>query len=75
MDGTRVVAAVVAASGVRRLHDPGQLRAKQAGLTFRPLAESVRSTLAWENELGLDRERRAGLGTQWERDLVARWEH
>jgi len=49
--------------------------AKQAGLTFRPLAESVRSTLAWENELGLDRERRAGLGTQWERDLVARWEH
>jgi len=49
--------------------------AKRAGLTFRPLAESVRSTLAWENELGLDRERRAGLGTQRERDLIARWEH
>jgi len=47
--------------------------AKRAGLTFRPLVESVRSALGWERELGLDRLRRAGLGPQREHDLLARW--
>ena len=35
--------------------------ARAAGLTFRPLADSVRAALAWEHEQGLHRARRAGL--------------
>jgi 2'-hydroxyisoflavone reductase len=35
--------------------------AKGAGLVLRPLRDTVRSALAWEKELGLGRDRRAGL--------------
>jgi 2'-hydroxyisoflavone reductase len=47
--------------------------AGQLGLTFRPLAESVRASLAWEREHGLDRARRAGLTPAREAALVAAW--
>jgi hypothetical protein len=47
--------------------------AGERGLTFRPLAESVRASLAWERERGLDRDRRAGLTPGREADLVAAW--
>lgn len=46
-------------------------RAVAAGLTSRPLAETVRDALRWERELGLDRERRAGLSSARERELLA----
>ena len=46
--------------------------ARVAGLTFRPLADSVRAALQWERECGLDRDRRAGLSPERERDLLAR---
>lgn len=45
--------------------------ARVAGLTFRPLADSVRAALAWERECGLDRDRRAGLSPERERELLA----
>lgn len=47
--------------------------AEKLGLTFRPLAESVRSGLAWERERGLDRDRRAGLTPGREAELAAAW--
>ncbi|KAA2260112.1 epimerase [Solihabitans fulvus] len=42
-----------------------------AGLTVRPLAETARDSLAYERELGLDRERRAGLTLEEEAKLLA----
>jgi len=45
--------------------------ARQAGLSLRPLARTVRSALAWELELGLNRSpRKAGLSREHEGDLI-----
>lgn len=46
-------------------------RARAAGLSTRPIAESAAGALAWERELGLDRERHAGLTRDQERALLA----
>jgi nucleoside-diphosphate-sugar epimerase len=46
--------------------------ARRAGLRLRPLEETVRGALRWEAELGLDRERRAGLTAAREQDLLRR---
>lgn len=45
--------------------------ARAAGLTTRPLADSIRDTLAWELQTGPGRDRRAGLSPADERDLIA----
>lgn len=42
----------------------------RAGLHIRPLAETVAGALATERELGLDRERKAGLTEQEEREIL-----
>jgi nucleoside-diphosphate-sugar epimerase len=47
--------------------------ARAAGLTTRALPELVADALRWERELGLARERKAGLTPQQERELVAAW--
>ena len=47
-------------------------RAHQSGLQPRPLGDTVRDTLRWERELGLDRARRAGLSAGREAELLAR---
>lgn len=47
-------------------------RAVAAGLTTRPLAETVRDALRWERELGLGRDRLAGLSPDRERELLSR---
>ena len=52
-----------------------RLLAEAAGLTTRPLEETVRDALRWERELGLDRERRAGLSPGRERELLGRLGH
>jgi 2'-hydroxyisoflavone reductase len=46
-------------------------RARKAGLRFRPVAETVRDTLAWDRGLPADAERRAGLAPERERELLA----
>jgi 2'-hydroxyisoflavone reductase len=47
--------------------------ARVTGLTHRPLRELLEDSLRWERELGLDRERRAGLSRADERALLERW--
>jgi 2'-hydroxyisoflavone reductase len=49
-------------------------RAFAAGLTFRPLAETVRDTLAWDRTLSADAPRPAGLDPAREAELLARWQ-
>lgn len=48
-------------------------QAVAAGLTFRPLAETVRDTLAWDLTRPADTERRAGLAREREREVLAAW--
>lgn len=48
-------------------------RALEAGLTFRPLAETIRDTLAWEKTRPADLPRRAGLKPEREAELLAAW--
>lgn len=51
-------------------HDPAPSLA--AGMPVRPLADTVADALARERELGLDRERRAGLSAAEEQEILAR---
>jgi hypothetical protein len=44
--------------------------ARAAGLELRPLVESTSAALEWERELGLGRERRAGLSPEREKALL-----
>jgi 2'-hydroxyisoflavone reductase len=50
-------------------------RALAAGLTFRPLAETVRDTLAWYDALPQERRKqpRAGLASDREREVLQAW--
>ena len=48
-------------------------KAIQAGLTFRPLADTVRDTLAWEATRPADRQRRAGMTREREAELLRKW--
>jgi 2'-hydroxyisoflavone reductase len=48
-------------------------RASAAGLTFRPVAETVRATLAWDRTLPPDAERRAGMKPEREIELLSLW--
>lgn len=48
-------------------------RALDTGLTFRPLAETVRDTLAWESTRPADEERQAGLAAADEARLLSKW--
>ena len=49
-------------------------RARAAGLTTRPLEETLADTLAWEQARPVDHERRAGLTPDEERALLAELE-
>jgi 2'-hydroxyisoflavone reductase len=48
-------------------------KAIEAGLRFRPLAETIRDTLAWDATLPADRELRAGLTREREAELLQAW--
>jgi 2'-hydroxyisoflavone reductase len=45
----------------------------ETGLTFRPLADTVRDTLAWDATRPADLPRRAGLTREREAELLAAW--
>ena len=51
--------------------DRSNAAAVQEGLALRTPRELLADVLAWERDAGLDRERRAGLGAERERELVA----
>jgi 2'-hydroxyisoflavone reductase len=51
-------------------HDPTPSIA--AGMPVRPFAEAVADALEWERELGLDRERKAGLSLEEEKEVLAK---
>jgi len=48
-------------------------RAIAAGLTFRPLSETIRDTLAWKNASPTRDEMRSGLTRDKERELLRQW--
>jgi len=48
-------------------------KAIKAGLTFRPLEETVRDTITWEATRPADREWRAGLKAERETELLGAW--
>jgi len=48
-------------------------KAIQDGLTYRPLAETVRDTLAWDRSRPADTEYRAGLKPEREAELLEAW--
>jgi 2'-hydroxyisoflavone reductase len=47
--------------------------ARDAGLTLRPIADTVRDTLSWADSLGKRQPLAAGLTVEQENDLLARW--
>jgi 2'-hydroxyisoflavone reductase len=49
-------------------------KAMAAGLTFRPLEETVRDTISWEATRPKDQEWRAGLKAEREAELLGAWE-
>ncbi|MGQ0568632.1 MAG: NAD-dependent epimerase/dehydratase family protein, partial [Armatimonadota bacterium] len=49
------------------------LKAIVAGLTYRPLADTIRDTLAWDVTRPSDSERRAGLKPEREAELLKVW--
>jgi len=48
-------------------------RAQAAGLTFRPLDETIRATLAWAASHSPDHAWRAGMTREREAEILARW--
>lgn len=53
--------------------DADTAKAAAAGLRQRPLAETVRDTLAWDRTRPADLERRAGMKPEREAELLAAW--
>lgn len=49
-------------------------KAVSQGLRFRPIADTVRDTLAWAKEARGDKPLRAGLKAERERELLGKWE-
>jgi 2'-hydroxyisoflavone reductase len=54
----------------RAFMDRSNARAKQLGLTLRPLEQTLTDALAWEHEQGFDRARKAGMTTAEQGQLV-----
>lgn len=59
--------------GMNEINSSKSEKAWAAGLTFRPIAETVRATLAWDRTLPPDAERRAGMKPEREAELLAAW--
>lgn len=48
-------------------------RAKEAGLTYRPLETTIKDTLIWDRSRPAETERKAGLAEEKEKKLLALW--
>lgn len=48
-------------------------KARAAGLTFRPISQTIRATLDWLKTLPADRETHAGMKPERERQLLSMW--
>lgn len=48
-------------------------RSLAAGMTFRPIAETIRDTHAWAKTRPADYKARAGMAAERERELLAKW--
>jgi 2'-hydroxyisoflavone reductase len=59
--------------GMGEINSSRSDKAWAAGLSFRPIAETVRATLAWDRTLPPDAERRAGMKPERETELLAAW--
>lgn len=57
----------------RGLMEVSIAKALGAGLALRPLAETIRDTAAWAASLPADRQTRAGLAPERERELLRLW--
>lgn len=57
----------------RHFLNVGNARAVRAGLTFRPLRDTIRDTLAWDATRPPQSERRAGLTREREADVLKAW--
>lgn len=60
------------AEGMRRMMAADVSRAVASGLTFRPIAETVDDTLAWDRERGMP-DLKAGLAPEKEERVLASW--
>lgn len=60
-------------AGMSAINTAKSDKADAAGLTFRPIVETVRDTLAWDATLPPDAERRAGLARARERAVLDAW--
>ncbi len=64
---------MVIPSALAHLTSMGSARAVREGLTYRPVLETVRDTLAWEQSRPVDEARVAGLDPQVEKEVLAKW--
>lgn len=48
-------------------------RAREAGLTFRPLSETIQATLAWDTTRPSDLKLKAGISSEREQELLKLW--
>lgn len=60
----------IAEPGWHAFQDRSNAAARREGFAPRPIEQTLTDVLAWEREQGLDRERRAGLTAERERELV-----
>jgi len=58
---------------IRQIWNIANAKAIAAGLTFRPLAETIRDTLAWDATVPAENKRPFGLEPERERELLALW--
>lgn len=73
-DSTRLLPFYIpASSGMAGLMTANIAKATAQGLTFRPLAETVQDTLAWDTTRPADMPLKVGMPVEQERELLARY--
>ena len=74
-DSTRLLPFYIpASSGMDGLMTANIAKAAAQGLTFRPLAETVKDTLAWDKTRPADVPLKVGMSSEQERELLAKYD-